>query len=121
VVELTVLKATERQIEILTDIDYTLSQQLLGDPVRLTQILNNLVGNAVKFTEQGEVIISAKIFSYIDETIVVEFPISDTESVLRKNTGKKLFQAFTQADAASRVDMAERDSVWPSQGNSSNS
>ncbi len=100
VVELTVLKATERQIEILTDIDYTLSQQLLGDPVRLTQILNNLVGNAVKFTEQGEVIISAKIFSYIDETIVVEFTISDTGIGIAEEHREKLFQAFTQADGS---------------------
>ncbi|AEG02928.1 ATP-binding protein [Methylomonas methanica] len=71
---------------------------VIGDPQRLRQILINLIGNAIKFTEQGEINITVTELSRDDEQICMEFSVSDTGIGISPAQQRHLFQAFSQAD-----------------------
>ncbi|MDD3269255.1 MAG: response regulator, partial [Syntrophomonadaceae bacterium] len=96
--------ANDKGIELLVLVDENVPGALRGDPVRLGQILNNLTSNALKFTEQGEVIITAKLaadFSATaDENIIIEFCVCDTGTGIPADRIDSLFNAFTQADSS---------------------
>lgn len=74
--------------------------ELIGDPLRLGQILTNLIGNAVKFTEQGKVTVSVELIGRVDRKVKLKFSVKDTGIGMSKETEAKLFQAFTQADSS---------------------
>jgi PAS domain S-box-containing protein len=90
-------KTIEKNIEIVNEISNDIPKELLGDPVRLTQILNNLLGNAVKFTDKGKVIISLKASEENDEYCMLEFQIQDTGIGIPKSKINSIFDSFTQA------------------------
>lgn len=71
-----------------------------GDPVRLRQVLTNLVGNAVKFTEEGEVIIRVNMLEARENQVKVEFLVEDTGIGITPDALPNLFSAFTQADGS---------------------
>jgi signal transduction histidine kinase/CheY-like chemotaxis protein len=73
---------------------------VIGDPIRLRQVLSNIIGNAVKFTENGQVSISVDASEESGKTVLIRFEIKDTGIGMSKDTVNKLFQAFTQADAS---------------------
>src|SRR3984957_12928898 len=73
-------------------------QDLMGDPLRLRQILMNLIGNAVKFTAQGEVVVKADILSIEPDRATLQFTVSDTGVGMDEATIAKIFEPFTQAD-----------------------
>jgi CheY-like chemotaxis protein/nitrogen-specific signal transduction histidine kinase/HPt (histidine-containing phosphotransfer) domain-containing protein len=99
-IELVRAKAGERKnLEILCDLGDTPSK-VIGDPTRLQQILLNLLGNAVKFTEEGEVIITARIGNETLDKVNIEFSVSDTGTGIPKEKIKMIFEAFTQADGS---------------------
>ena len=75
-------------------------RQLLGDSVRLRQILINLVGNALKFTEQGEILIEVLIAEHQDDEVVLAFAISDTGIGIAADQLKQVFEPFRQADVS---------------------
>jgi len=72
--------------------------RVIGDPVRLRQILNNLVGNAVKFTSSGEVIVSSRKKSRQDQSIGIQFTVSDTGIGIPPHKQDVIFESFTQSD-----------------------
>lgn len=98
VAETIALKAQQKKLEFACRIDPNLSTPVLGDPGRLRQVLINLAGNAIKFTDSGEVSISAGIISEQAENIEVKFEISDTGIGIPAEKQSLLFNAFEQAD-----------------------
>ncbi|MCU7839600.1 MAG: response regulator [Candidatus Thiodiazotropha sp. (ex Troendleina suluensis)] len=93
-------KATEKQLEFIFDIDRRIPPLLLGDPVKLQQILVNLGGNAVKFTAQGEIVVKAEILEQHHDQVQLGFSITDTGIGIETEQLGRLFQAFTQADGS---------------------
>jgi two-component system sensor histidine kinase/response regulator len=91
-------KATEKGLEFLAHVAPGIPQFLIGDPHRLGQILTNLVNNAVKFTERGEIVVSAALLQQTGEKCQLKFSVRDTGIGMTKEQAAKLFQPFTQAD-----------------------
>ncbi|MEM7332392.1 MAG: ATP-binding protein [Chloroflexota bacterium] len=100
VIEMLAGKATAKSIELQVHIPESTPNYFLGDPTRLSQIFINLVGNAVKFTEQGQVIVSVKQNEVIDDSVELLFAIQDTGIGIPKNRMAQLFNPFTQADSS---------------------
>lgn len=85
-------------LEYLFDIDPLTSGTFLGDPTRLGQILINFVGNAIKFTEQGEVLVKTRFIEEIEGKYWIEVTVSDTGIGMTKEQQARLFKPFSQAD-----------------------
>ncbi|WP_198159464.1 response regulator [Grimontia marina] len=94
------IKAKEKDLELIFDIDPDLPDDLVGDPLRLGQIIINLTGNSVKFTETGEIIIRAHKVTDADEIIEIQFDIEDTGIGMNDDQLGRLFQSFSQADGS---------------------
>lgn len=92
-------RVEEKKIKLTYDIDTEIPQFVLGDSVRLSQILLNLAGNAVKFTEKGYVRIEAKLQSVTDKKVNVLFAISDSGIGIPKDKLKNIFDSFTQVNS----------------------
>jgi two-component system, sensor histidine kinase and response regulator len=91
-------KAHEKGLEFLVDVPAGIPQNLLGDPLRLGQVLTNLVNNAVKFTARGEVRVRAELLERTGEKAKLRFFVHDTGIGMTPEQVAKLFQPFTQAD-----------------------
>ncbi|MBF0357234.1 MAG: response regulator [Magnetococcales bacterium] len=94
------IKAQEKNLEFLMETDKEIPPCLVGDPLRLGQILINLANNAVKFTDHGEVIIITKLIEKDEESIRLQFTIQDTGIGMTPEQQAGLFQAFSQADSS---------------------
>jgi PAS domain S-box-containing protein len=95
--ELMLPKSTEKNIQLLTKIDKRIPDNLIGDPTRLNQIFLNLVGNAIKFTEMGEVKISADLINEKDDIVDIRFQVSDSGIGIPEDKIASVFEGFTQA------------------------
>ena len=93
-------RAHHKGLELICDIELTTPDALLGDPVRLRQILINLVGNAIKFTEQGEIIVRVSPQAQTAEFINLQFSVSDTGIGIPPEKHASIFNAFEQADGS---------------------
>ena len=91
-------KAEERGIDFLITRDCSIPDHLIGDPLRLSQILTNLASNAIKFTPDGQVNISVKPLQQSEQTLILRFSVTDSGIGISKAQQEKLFDAFTQAD-----------------------
>ena len=91
-------KAREHGIELLSDIPGSVPEQVRGDPTRLRQVLTNLVGNAVKFTHEGEVVVSARVVAEQKGNATIRFAVRDTGIGIPEEQRESIFQAFNQAD-----------------------
>ena len=98
--DLMVIKAEQKNIELVVDCDTNIPLELMGDPLRIGQVLINLVGNAIKFTEQGEIVISVKQKRAENGNITVYFEVRDTGIGISSEQMQQLFQPFTQADSS---------------------
>jgi signal transduction histidine kinase/AmiR/NasT family two-component response regulator len=92
--------AAGKQLELACLVESEVPNRLHGDPSRLRQIIFNLLGNAVKFTEQGEVFLHVTLQSFSERDYTLRFEVSDTGIGLTKKTQEALFQPFTQADSS---------------------
>ncbi len=98
VTTLTAQKAHDKGLELLVNYPSCLPQNLVGDPLRLGQIITNLVNNAVKFTEQGEIRIVSELLEQTGKKVHLRFLVKDTGVGITREQAAKLFQPFTQAD-----------------------
>ncbi len=98
--EMMALKAHEKNLEFICVASPETPSRLKGDPGRLRQILTNLVGNAIKFTHEGEVVVRATVQSETDETAVLHFSVRDTGIGIPADKQASLFEQFTQVDAS---------------------
>jgi len=95
------VKAQEKEnLEVLFYLDTKVPNLLVGDPLRLNQILVNLGNNAAKFTERGEIVLMTRIKSRTDDKITLEFSMRDTGIGMTAEQQSNLFQAFSQADSS---------------------
>lgn len=98
VTTLTAQKAHDKGLEFLAQVAPEVPDVLVGDPLRLGQILTNFVNNAVKFTERGEVRITIEEIEQVGEKTHLRFSVRDTGIGMTKEQAGRLFQPFTQAD-----------------------
>ncbi|MBF0224063.1 MAG: response regulator [Desulfobacterales bacterium] len=101
IISIFISKASEKRIELLLDMDTDIPIDLIGDSLRLQQILTNLIGNAIKFTDQGgSVTIGVKNISNLKDEVKLQFSIEDTGIGINDEQIDKLFKPFSQADAS---------------------
>ncbi|HEU5180645.1 MAG TPA: response regulator [Candidatus Polarisedimenticolia bacterium] len=94
------LRAQQKGLELVWHVRPDVPEMLVGDPGRLRQILLNLVGNAIKFTERGEVVVRAEAESLDGREVVLRFSVSDTGIGIPQDQQQRVFEAFAQADGS---------------------
>ncbi len=94
------VKAEEKGLELVFDIDNSVPAMIKGDPLRLGQVIINLMNNAVKFTDKGEIMLKVKMISSLDVKNLLQFEVIDTGIGLTKEQIEKLFRPFSQADSS---------------------
>ncbi len=94
------VKAAEKKLELAYLVPPDVPDALLGDPGRLRQIILNLVGNAIKFTDQGEVVLAVTVEDRDEEHVHLHFLVSDTGIGIPADKQRQIFEAFTQADTS---------------------
>ena len=92
-------KILEKNLKLIKEYDNNIPQVLVGDPVRLHQVIINLVSNAVKFTSKGEITVGIRLINEDDEKVTIEFSISDTGIGIPENKIRKIFENFQQASS----------------------
>jgi chemotaxis family two-component system sensor kinase Cph1 len=92
--------AQSKGLELVDFVDPAVPTALRGDPFRLRQVLINLVGNAIKFTEQGEITLFVRLVEETSERIAVRFEVQDTGIGMTRQEQERLFKAFSQASPA---------------------
>ena len=92
--------AGDKGIELRLQPDKTIQSKVLGDPTRLSQVISNLIHNAIKFTPKGFVQLSVKTIGQTDSNITLEFSVTDTGIGISKEKQKLIFERFTQADSS---------------------
>ncbi|HET7273182.1 MAG TPA: PAS domain S-box protein, partial [Rubrobacter sp.] len=93
-------RAHAKGLELINLVEYDVPYGLRGDPGRLTQILTNLLGNATKFTEEGEVILRVGLAEEVAEGVTIRFEVTDTGIGMSEEQRERLFRSFTQADTS---------------------
>jgi signal transduction histidine kinase/CheY-like chemotaxis protein len=94
------VKAHQKDLELVADVDPDVPSGVVGDPVRLRQILSNLVGNAIKFTEQGHVLVEVREDVRRGANSLLHFRVSDTGIGIPREKHATIFEAFSQADGS---------------------
>ncbi|MBV9084471.1 MAG: response regulator, partial [Acidobacteriaceae bacterium] len=95
------VRAHQKNVDLICFVEPEIPEIVVGDPVRLTQIVVNLIGNAIKFTEKGEIVLAVTKLSDGDNQMRLQFTVSDTGIGIPEDRQKAIFEAFTQADGSS--------------------
>ena len=90
----------ERPVEVLFDVDPALPRQLVGDAMRLQQVLLNLGSNAIKFTEQGEVVLAIRVTHTAHDQVTLQFSLRDSGIGIAEQNQARIFSGFTQAESS---------------------
>ena len=98
--EMLAMRAAQAGLELICHIDPAVPEYLKGDPGRLRQIITNLAGNSIKFTHQGEIVISAALAAEENGFVIIRFEITDTGIGIPENRRVALFNPFTQVDGS---------------------
>jgi two-component system sensor histidine kinase/response regulator len=93
-------KAAAKNLELILEIDADVPHSLIGDPLRIGQVLINYANNAVKFTEQGNIAIRVAVARASSRELILNFSVSDTGIGLDEEQRNRLFQSFEQADSS---------------------
>jgi len=100
IVALFIPKAKEKNIELASDINNNVPDNVIGDPFRLKQVVSNLIGNAIKFTYEGKIILTAELDKKHNGSFTLLFSIEDTGIGIPKEKLKNIFASFSQADGS---------------------
>jgi signal transduction histidine kinase/DNA-binding response OmpR family regulator len=90
----------KKDIETLLDLDTALPAEINGDLLRVQQVLINLIGNAVKFTQQGEIVVSLKMTGRSEASVEIEFAVRDTGIGIAAESMERIFEGFAQAESS---------------------
>ena len=93
-------RASQKNLELIGLIYATTPLQLRGDPGRIRQILFNLIGNALKFTQEGEIVVDVSVVETTTDTTTLRFAVTDTGTGIGSEAQQTLFDSFTQADSS---------------------
>jgi PAS domain S-box-containing protein len=99
-VDLLVSEAQQKGLELLVHVDASVPATVNGDPGRIRQVLVNLLGNAVKFTERGEIVVRAKLAGTSEHGVVLHFSVRDTGIGIDESARSRLFHSFSQIDGS---------------------
>jgi signal transduction histidine kinase/DNA-binding response OmpR family regulator len=100
VIEQFSFKANEQSIELINDYEESINSRLIGDEIRLSQILINLIGNAIKFTKEGHVLVKTELLEDKGKHITIKISVEDSGIGIPEKKLKKIFQSFTQVDGS---------------------
>ncbi|HEU4843707.1 MAG TPA: response regulator [Burkholderiaceae bacterium] len=100
IADLSMMRAQEKGLELLFDVAPDVPHALVGDPLRFGQVLINLTNNAIKFTEQGEIVVTIRVQERSEQQVMLRVDVRDTGPGLTSEQQARLFQAFTQADTS---------------------
>ncbi|UZE95378.1 7TM diverse intracellular signaling domain-containing protein [Alkalimarinus alittae] len=93
-------RAADKNLELVVNASHGVPSGLIGDSLRLEQILVNLTNNAIKFTAEGEVVVRISEVQSLDDKVLLQFSVRDTGIGLNKSQQQKLFKPFSQADGS---------------------
>jgi signal transduction histidine kinase/DNA-binding response OmpR family regulator len=94
------LRAAQKNLELVCEAASEIPEMVVGDPTRLRQIVNNLVGNALKFTETGEIALKADLEGREGDALILHVTVRDTGIGIPREKQQKIFEAFSQADGS---------------------
>ncbi|MEO8475058.1 MAG: two-component regulator propeller domain-containing protein [Chryseolinea sp.] len=100
VLDVFALTAAQSELDLIYEIDYNVPSQIIGDSLRLRQVLLNLVGNAIKFTQQGEIFVGVTLQKMQGIDLDLKFVVRDTGIGIQKDKLERLFKAFSQVDSS---------------------
>jgi signal transduction histidine kinase/CheY-like chemotaxis protein len=98
------IRAYQKGLELVCDVAPDVPDQLIGDSLRIRQILVNLVGNAIKFTRQGEIVVSVEVESREPDGVCLKFAVEDTGIGISPEARERIFAPFAQADSSTTRD-----------------
>jgi len=93
-------RLTDKKIELKMELDPQIPDVVIGDPTRLSQVLTNLLGNAIKFTHEGSIVLKAELVKKEKESLEVRFSVKDTGIGIPEDKQEEIFKSFAQADAS---------------------